>query len=226
MPAHPPASGETRIAASTLVRPAFGALIAGGASRRFGAPKALASVAAVPMAHRACAALRAAAGEVVVIAGDAEPFARMGLRVRGDRVRGAGPLAGIHAALLWAREEGRPGALCLACDMPFVPGPLLSRILQIAIESGASAVVPESGGRTGFEPLCAYYAAGAMEAAADLLHSGERRAASLAERLGAARVPIGEVRTFGDPATLFHNVNTPHEHAEAERIAALVEGAR
>jgi molybdopterin-guanine dinucleotide biosynthesis protein A len=209
------------IAAETPVRPPFGVLIAGGASRRFGSPKALAAVGAVPMVQRACSALRAAAGEVVVIARDAEPFARMGLRVRGDRVPGAGPLAGIHAALMWAREEGRTGALCLACDMPFVPAPLLSRILAVAAESGAFAVVPESGGRAGYEPLCAFYAAEAMEAAADLLHSGERRAASLATRLGATRIPIDEVRAFGDPSVLFHNVNTPDQHAEAERLAAI-----
>jgi molybdopterin-guanine dinucleotide biosynthesis protein A len=207
-------------------RPAFGAILAGGGSTRFGSPKALADVGGTSIVRRVHEALREAAGEVVLIANEAPPFADLGLRVRGDRVAGAGPLAGVHAALAWAREEGRPGALCIACDTPFVPAKLLARLLEIARETGADAVVPESGGRAGFEPLCAFYASSACDVLGDLLLTGERRASSLAARVRTERLPLSEVRAFGDPSTLFLNVNTPAEHELAQRIALSAEVER
>lgn len=198
--------------------PVLGAILAGGASRRFGAPKAFARVGGAPLVQRVRDALRQATSHVAVVAGEAKPFTALGLPVHLDEVPALGALGGLRTALQRADAEGRPGALCVACDMPFVSGALLRHIAASA-DDGAEAIVPESTGRRGVEPLCAFYSVRALPAVVAMLAAGERRAAELVTRLRAVRVPLDEVRGFGDPETLFLNVNTPGDHRRAVEIA-------
>ncbi len=198
----------------------LGAVLTGGGSRRFGSPKALAAVGGRPIAARAAAALRRAGAAVVLVAGEAAPWASLGLPVVPDRIPGAGPVAGVEAALRRAVEEGRPGALCVACDLPFLSPALLRRLVAMGLESGARAVVPESPGRRGYEPLCAWYAASALPEAEVLLDAGGGPLVALLDVLHAVRLPLADVLESGDPAVLFLNVNTPEDHLRAEEVAA------
>ncbi len=197
----------------------FGAILAGGASRRFGAPKALARVGGRRIVERVRDSLAEAGAEVAAIANDAALFADLGVEWRADEVAGVGPLAGIVAAVRWAAERGYAGALCVACDMPFVPAALLRRIA----EGARGAIVgPESRGPWGVEPLCAWYPAECLAGAERMIAEGPRALYPLLERFPAVRVPLAEVERFGDPEVLFLNVNTPADHELAERIAADV----
>lgn len=200
-------------------RPPFAAILAGGESRRFGAPKALARVGGRRVVERVREAARAALPEVVLIANRPGLFAETGLPVRPDLLPGFGVLGGIHAALSWAEEEGRPGALCLACDLPFLPAGLLRALVARAAEGDADAVVPESTGRRGVEPLCAFYSV-ACRPVLEALHArGERRAVALLGELRTARLPLAAVRRWGDPEVVFLNVNTPEDHRRAVQEA-------
>lgn len=205
-----------------LLPPPLGAILAGGASRRFGSPKALALVAGVPAVERVRRALDAAGADVVLIANEPGLFHGLGLRTRPDEVRGAGPLGGIHAALRWAREEGRPGALCVACDLPFVPAGLLRLLVETARQEDADAVVPEDEGGRGAAPLCAFWSPRALPEAEAMLAADERRVMDLLARVRTARIPLAAVRRFGPPERLFLNVNTPDDHRRAEDLARAV----
>ncbi|CAA9296202.1 MAG: hypothetical protein AVDCRST_MAG89-148 [uncultured Gemmatimonadetes bacterium] len=196
----------------------LGAILAGGASRRFGAPKALASVGGRRIVDRARDALSRVADPVVVIANDPTLFADLGLPLRPDDVPGLGALGGIRTALRWAREMDRTGALVVACDMPFVSARLLRALAERAASADVDAVVPESGGRRGIEPLCAWYSVRCLAEADRMLADGERQAFRLADRVRAERIPIDEVRRIGDPGILFLNVNTVDDLRAAERI--------
>jgi molybdopterin-guanine dinucleotide biosynthesis protein A len=197
----------------------LGAILAGGESRRYGRPKALAELGGRALAERVRDALRAVLPDVVLVSALPGLADRLALPARADRAPGLGPLAGIEAALAWAAEEGRPGALCLACDLPFAEPALLAELLRRAEAGGAEMVVPESGGRRGVEPLCAYYSVAALPAIRAALDAGERGAFRMLEQLRSERVPLSEVRAFGDPDVLFFNLNTPDDHARAERLA-------
>ncbi|HEY7768731.1 molybdopterin-guanine dinucleotide biosynthesis protein B, partial [Longimicrobium sp.] len=198
----------------------LGAILAGGASRRFGAPKALASVGGRRIIDRAVDALSRVADSVVIIANDASLFADLDLPIRADDVPGLGALGGIRTALRWAIERGRTGALVVACDMPFVSANLLRTVADRAGSDDVDAVVPESGGRRGIEPLCAWYCVRCLPEIDRMLADGERQAFRLADRVRADRVPIDEVRRIGDPAILFLNINTVDDLRAAERIAS------
>jgi len=198
-------------------------VLAGGASRRFGSPKALARVGGARVVERVARAARGALPEVVLVANRPEWFAELGLPTRPDTLPGQGALGGIHAALRWAREEGRPGALCLACDMPFLAPGLLRALVERAAATGAEVVAPESAGRRGVEPLCAVYSVVCLPTVEAMLAAGERRMMELLEQVRTDRLPLEEVRRWGDPATLFLNVNTPDDHRRALEIAANLE---
>lgn len=195
----------------------LGAIIAGGSSTRYGSPKALAEVGGARVVDRVAAALRAvvAADDVVAIVNDASLAQAIGLPHRPDTLHGAGALAGVHAALLWAAERGRAGAITVACDMPFLEPALLHEILSRS--SDADAVLPESEGRRGVEPLCAYYATSCLRAIEAAAARGDARMIGFHADVRIARVPLAVVRTFGDPAELFRNLNTPADRAAAQR---------
>jgi molybdopterin-guanine dinucleotide biosynthesis protein A len=162
-------------------------------------------------------ALGVVAGETVVIANEAGIFDGLEMEQRADAVAGVGPLGGIVTALRWAMERGHGGALCVACDMPFVSAALLRRIAERA---GDGIVVPESGGRRGVEPLCAWYPASCLPAAQRMIAEGSRALHELLDIVPTQRIPLAEVELCGDPEVLFLNVNTPADHERAERIAA------
>lgn len=196
----------------------LGVILAGGRSRRFGAPKALARVGGRRIVDRVRDALAAAVPRVVLVANEPGLFDDVGLPVRPDAVPGLGALGGVRTALRWAREEGMDGALVVACDLPFV-SPALLRILAARAEAtDADAVIPESRGRLGVEPLCAWYGVRALPVVDAMLQGGERRMGALLDRLRTARIPLAEVASAGDPLTLFLNVNTVEDLGTAERL--------
>ena len=198
---------------------ALGAILAGGRSSRFGSVKGVASIGGTPLVERVRRVLAEAVSHPVVITHLPELAALPGLPARPDATDAGGPLAGIETALRWAQELGLPGALCVACDMPFLSAPLLREIALEGVETGAPVVAPASGARSGFEPLCAWYSAAALPEVRAALARGERRVTRMVETLGGATLPLARVAAHGDPALLFLNVNTPAARREAEEIA-------
>lgn len=198
-----------------------GAVMAGGRSVRYGAPKALARVGGRRIVDRVVDALNAAVDDVLLIANDATIAHAVDLPSRPDVLEGLGALGGIHAALRWAVELDRRGVLAVACDMPFVSPPLLRRIIGRATDADEPDVVaPASGGPRGLEPLCAYYGTACLEAIEGAIARDDRRVIGFHADVRVATLPLDEVTAFGDPAILFMNVNTPDDRVAAERIAA------
>ena len=199
----------------------IGVVLAGGAATRFGgAPKGLAVVDRARIIDRVADALRATCDDLLLVANVPDAGAWLpGVRTVRDVIPGQGSLGGLHAALAHA---GGP-VVVVAWDMPFVPAALLAA-LRDAGASGAAAVVPD--GPDGPEPLCAYYAARCRDVAERLLGHGERRARALAPAVGGARLDAPTVARYGDPRTIFHNVNTPEDLAVAESAVRTVVGAQ
>jgi len=188
----------------------LGVVLAGGRNRRFGAPKALEVVDGVRIVERAAAALEGTADRVVLIANDPDVYRDVGLEMRPDRID-AGALAGVHAALAWANELGLPGALVIACDMPFVPASLMSELWDTATAPDADGAVPSSAGPRGVEPLCAAYRTSCLRAIERSVADGDLRIIGFFERVRIAALPAEQVAAHGDPSRMFMNVNTREE---------------
>jgi molybdopterin-guanine dinucleotide biosynthesis protein A len=196
-----------------------GVIQAGGRSSRYGSPKALAHVYGEPIIARVVRALSPVVTEVLLITNDARISDSARLPARADVRTGLGALGGIYTALLWARERNARGILSVACDMPFLSSPLLARIIEVAQQSQSDVVAPESGGKRGIEPLCAYYATSCIAAVEAAVARDDLRMIGFHDAVRVTRIPLEEVSTYGEPETLFMNVNTLQERERAEAIA-------
>jgi molybdopterin-guanine dinucleotide biosynthesis protein A len=152
--------------------------------------------------------LRSVTPDVRVLSGSEPQYVDRGVPVELDRVPGSGPLAGVAAALEAAR--GRAG-LFLAVDLPFVPVPLLSRLVELA--DGFDAVVPVS--PRGPEPLCAVYGPGCLPTIRARMALGDLRMTGFWPGVRVREVHPGELAAFGEPERLFRNLNAPADVEEA-----------
>lgn len=196
----------------------LGAILAGGRSQRFGSPKQVAKLGGAPLLERMAHIVRSAGAHPVVIAAPGSRDFGDVIPSRADTVPDVGPLGGVHAAILWARELGLPGTLCVACDTPFLPPALLRQIAEVGEITPGFAVAPESGGRREVEPLCAWYPLAALGEVEARLADSRRSLLGLLEAIPLRRIPLAEVLPHGDPATIFLNINTP---ADLGRAAAI-----
>ena len=204
----------------------LGVVLAGGGSRRFGSPKAGAELQGRSLMDHALDRLEAAGvAKVGIVASHTgsvpgwEPV--RSVEVRRDGAPDLGPLEGLRVALAWARELDLAGVLVLPVDLPLV-SPGLLRHLVAERAPGWQAVVPQSDGPRGYEPLCAWYSADLLEAVNTAMAEGAHAPAHLLERVSCHRVPLAVVARFGDPEIQFLNVNRPDALERAREMADSV----
>ena len=116
-----------------------GVLLVGGASRRFGSPKALARFQGEVLGERAHRLLDDAFGSVLVV-GKAADGLRLPFDVVDDGSEVRAPIVGLVAAL---RVAATDVSVVLPTDMPLVSPELLHRLVE-GVE-GADAAVPQTG---------------------------------------------------------------------------------
>ena len=192
-----------------------GAILAGGGSTRFGGkPKGLAQIGGERILDRLAGVLTAALGEPPLLVANAPDAGRWrpDLRTVADARPGLGALGGIYTAVI----ESPAPVVCVAWDMPFVSESLV-RALADGLQS-SDAVLPQSDGRRGVEPLCAGYGPACREAIADSIAAGDLRAIGFHDRIRVGILPLDQVRTLADPALLFFNVNTADDLAKADQL--------
>jgi len=192
-----------------------GAVLAGGAARRYGGrAKGLLEVGGRRILDRVVDTLTAVTGAPPLIVANAADAAtwRPDLETIPDARPGYGTLGGIYTAV----AAGPDPVLCLAWDMPFVPAGLLRAL--VGRSTAFDAVLPESGGRRGVEPLCAVYGPACRAAIERRLAAEDLMAVSFHADVRVGILSLDEVRAFGDPDELFFNVNTPEDLARAEEL--------
>jgi molybdopterin-guanine dinucleotide biosynthesis protein A len=159
-----------------MAPPPLLAIFVGGKSRRMGEHKGLLPVpgGAEPIVEALVRRAREAGFDPVLV-GDATPYARLAegvIRVEDDPP-GAGPLAGLQAALRHALNTGRSRFVTVACDMPYVTPEALQQVRDH--QSEAPVVAPRRGPDAPWEPMLARYdAARLADALAEAISQGQR----------------------------------------------------
>jgi len=171
----------------------LGAVLAGGASRRFGSDKAMADLGGRTLLARAVDSLSGLCEYVVVVGRETAPAPTLP-----DWPRpGMGPLAGIAAALHLARDEGYAAVLTCPVDTIGLPDDLLARL------GPAPACLAD-------QPVIGLWPPAAIDRLEAILTGGERHSAyHFAEAVGARMValdrPLANINTPDDLATLAHS---------------------
>ena len=211
-----------------------GVILAGGLSRRMqGAAKPLMLLGGTPLLAHVRDRLAPQVARMLVNAND-DPgrYAQFHLPVQADPValgapqdipRPAGPLAGILAGMLWARQAAPDAShlVSVAADTPFFPADLVSR-LAAALPTEGVAIAASLGRRHPVFALWPVALAGDLEV---FLASGEKAGVErFAARHGGRSVDFPEVATRGARLDPFFNINTPQDLEEAHSILARIGG--
>lgn len=188
------------------------AVLAGGLSTRLGEDKATVPFAGTTVLAWQCHRLRSQFPGVFVVAKDPGRFAELGVPVVADALPISASAVGVYTAVLASPTDR---VLCLACDMPFVPEALLTALVR---GSGDHDVfVPRHGER--IEPLCAVYAKTVLGPLSEQLARGVKRIDEFYARVRTGYLDVQD-HSFGDPAQIFLNLNTPQELDKARGLMA------
>ena len=139
----------------------------------------------------------------VVLVGRADAYVDLALPIIADACTAvpAGPLAGLVSLTEYAGDDA---VIAIACDMPYLDGALLARLVHFAPD--AAAVAPRHGGV--WSPLFARYDDARVRGPARAkLDSGERALWSVLEAVGAVELPLSgsehaTLRDWDEPADI------------------------
>ena len=179
-----------------------GIVLAGGASQRMGRNKAFLELGGRALIEIVIERMAQVCAEVLVVAGDAQPYAHLGVPVVEDRFRGVGVLGGLHAGIEAATHEL---TIAVGCDMPFLNPDLLRAFASWA--TGFDVVVLRQGENV--EPLHAAYRRSCIPAVESAIRANRRRIISFFPQVRVRYVTPEDVLPFEPDLRSFRNVNTP-----------------
>ncbi|MDU0813047.1 molybdenum cofactor guanylyltransferase [Bacillus siamensis] len=191
-------------------------ILAGGASRRFGEPKAFAKWKGGMFYEQAKKAF--GCGETVIISRPEHIkkfLANKERHVFADvpQFRGMGPLAGIYTAM--KQTEGETYTV-ISCDTPLVTRKTMAA-LEMKLTGNADAVIPICENRE--QPLLAVYHKRVQEVLFDQLAQNKLKMADTLKHLSVCYVQAEDI---GAGPEEFVNINTPDDYA---RLLALIESS-
>jgi molybdopterin-guanine dinucleotide biosynthesis protein A len=181
-------------------------ILAGGLARRMGGvDKGLQLLHGQPMVQQVLHRLRPQVGQVLINANrHLDEYERLGVPVCSDVVSGyAGPLAGIHAAMLLIDT---PYLLSAPCDSPLLPIDLVSRLSSALAEHQADAavVVTGDGNQQQRHPVFLLLRSDLCSSLEQYLNQGQRKVDDWLASLNCVEVPF-------DDEGVFVNLNTPED---------------
>ncbi len=196
-----------------------GFVLAGGASRRMGRPKALLHFEGEALVERQARLLSRVCCRVAAI-GPQEILEGLHVPVVPDRVSDCGPLAGI-----WSGLEASPTEynLVIGCDMPFLTARFLGWLSRRGVAGGADVTVPEAQDGE-MNPLAAMYRRNALGAIREALDKGEYSIRRFFPRVRCVMVPWPELARAGFSPRIFDNLNTPADYEAAQKKLSVVRG--
>src|SRR5215831_9495878 len=178
------------------------ALLAGGASRRMGRPKALLRFGSGTLLHHQLTKLSVLFDETFLVVKDPPDAATGKARLLLD----ATPKQGAIYGLIRTLEEIPDRVFVMAIDLPLMAPDLIRAIAERGAATEAPALIPESGGR--LQPLAAVWRRSALSAARQQVTRGDLSLHGLAEAVHAEILPEKDWKHFDPSGNSFTNLNT------------------
>ncbi len=173
-------------------------ILAGGRSKRMGRNKALLRLGRKTLVECVAGAIPENGHAVTLITNAPETYSFLGLRMIPDKIRGIGPLAGIHAGL---HDADQSACFFLACDIPLIS----TEMLLLLLDRYRDQDVVAANTKRGPEPLCAIYSTRCLEVVERQVQSGDYSLQELLKHLDCDYVEAPDDR-------LLLNVNYPEDY--------------
>lgn len=142
--------------------------------------------------------------DLFIVASQRERFRDTPFRVWPDLLPGTGVIGAILTAL---ESTSADRVLVVACDLPFLTTSLMQRLAELASDADAAWVRSSAGP----EPLVACYRRSAAPRIRAAIAAGRLKAGDLDQVLTIRALETPELETFGDPARLLANINSPED---------------
>lgn len=188
-------------------------ILIGGRSSRFGSDKAFADFDGQTLARHSAETVEQAISPTSIrfVAGFENQFGAgailsLGRGMVTDLKTGFGAWSGLHAALAYSSSEW---TFVLACDLPYVSGELLKKLVDLT-DDDIDAVVPrQPDGR--LQPLCAFYRRDVVLEEVERQLAGARRMARLTDLASVVKTRVLEETEYNElPGNelFFVNINS------------------
>lgn len=192
--------------------PLPGVILAGGQGRRLGGrDKAFVPLAGRPLIEHVIERLAPQVSQIAINA-NGDP-ARFGSKcpVLPDSIPDRpGPLAGILAAMEWAKSLHANRVVTVATDTPFLPATLVETFREAQLSSGAQIVMAETS--DGLHPVIGLWHTALSGSLRRSLKEGVRKVSDFTDANGAVGVALPDDALF--------NINTQDDLARAEERLA------
>lgn len=186
------------------------AILVGGKSSRMGSNKALKKLNGQTMVEWVLEGVQKYVKEPLLITNEKQEYLFLNLPIYEDIIPGLGPLGGIYTAL---KNINSSHCLILACDLPFISGRLIERIIQESISYDLTVV----DGGNGYEPLCAVYSKALIPAIEQQIKSKRYGLHQLIDKVDAHIIKFNYLNNEG-AMNSFHNINTPNDFSRAQQL--------
>ena len=177
-----------------------GVILAGGLARRMGGvDKGLQLLAGRPLVAHVIERLAPQVGSLLINANRSQAeYGALGYPLLADEIPDfAGPLAGLHAALV---ASATPLVLTVPCDSPYLPLDLARRLHAAMLDKGADLAIARAAGRV--HPVFCLCRTGLAPQLEIFLRQGGRRVMEWCAGAGCVEVD------FDDQPDAFRNFNT------------------
>ncbi|HDP95318.1 MAG TPA: molybdenum cofactor guanylyltransferase [Candidatus Aminicenantes bacterium] len=183
------------------------AILAGGASRRFGENKLALEFCGKSFLQHIVATLTAVSENIIVAGENCENLNVAPYLCFCDRFALHASIVGIHTALCHAPTEA---VLVVAGDLPLLKVELLQLLISRFFSTKSDAVVPVVNNY--MEPLVAVYARKNRAVIEENIYQRKLKIADFIGRINTSVLSEKEVRAVDPELQSFLNINTPHDY--------------
>jgi len=179
-------------------------ILAGGQSRRMGFNKALLQVEGRPLICILSDRMRYLTNRILISSNDPDIYTFMDIPIVPDQYVGYGPLAGLHASMLYQKSSLY---ILLACDLPNLPISMIRKMIELS--DGFDAAIPRTDNGMA-HPLCAVYRRTCLPLIEKALKRGEKKFIEIFFNKKISVKWIGPKEGHYNESDLI-NINTPED---------------
>jgi len=169
-----------------------------------GKNKAFIEIDGVPIIQRIYNLFKTIFSEILIVTNEVELFQDLEAKIHRDLFPHQGALGGLYTGIYYSSF---PHAFCVACDMPFLKGPVIRYLIEKM--EHYDVVVPRA--KDGLQPLHAIYSKNCLDPIRKIMEHKQFKIIDFYPMVKVNIVEENEFRSLDLARESFLNVNTPEQ---------------